>query len=487
MNDLPPAAFRAYGIEVVDRIAEYLADPQAWPVLARVAPGDLRAALPASAPEHGEAIDRILADFDRLVMPATTHWNHPGFMAYFATTGSAPGILGEMLSAMLNVNAMLWRTGPAATELEELTLDWLRQMLGLPAGLDGHINDTASSSTLYALAAAREAAGLEVRARGLAGRDLPRLAVYCSEEAHTSVDKAALTLGLGLENVRHVPTDDACRMRADALAELMAADRAEGIRPIAVVATVGTTGVTAVDPVPAIAEICARESVWLHVDAAYAGAAAAVPELRWILNGCEHADSIVVNPHKWLFVPVDCSALFTRRADVLRRAFSVVPEYLTTTDGAEVRNLMDYGVSLGRRFRALKLWFVLRFFGTQGIADRLREHVRLASLFAGWIDETAGYERLAPAHFSVVAFRHVPADAADDEAIDAHNARILERVNASGEIYLSHTRVRGRYAIRLAIGNLRTTEMHVARAWELIRTAAEQPARGEVANATART
>ncbi|MFW6079442.1 MAG: pyridoxal phosphate-dependent decarboxylase family protein, partial [Gemmatimonadota bacterium] len=430
---------------------------------------------------------------------------------------SGPGILGEMLAAALNVNAMLWRTGPAATELEEVTLDWLRRMLGLPEGLDGTINDTASASTLYALAAARESASdLRVRDEGLAGRaEVPPLRVYCSEEAHSSVDKAVVTLGLGLSGVRRIPTDDAFRMDAAALARAVGEDRAAGARPLAVVATVGTTSTTSIDPVAAIADVCEREGLWLHVDGAYGGIAAAVPELRHVLDGCERADSIVVNPHKWLFTPIDCSALYTRRPALLRRAFSIVPEYLRTDEGDEgaVRNLMDYGISLGRRFRALKLWFVLRRFGAAGIADRLRGHMRLARRFADRIDEADDWERLAPVPFSTVVFRHRPAggvvepaasgssgEAADEgrgtasrraagdtadgaadsagpaardaAALDAHNERLLARVNASGEVFLSHTRVGGRYALRLAVGNLRTTASHVDRAWELLREAA---------------
>ena len=468
---MDPEAFRAFGYRIIDRIADYLAEPERWRVLPLVRPGDFAGALPASAPAQGEPFAAILADYDRLIPPATTHWNHPGFFAYFSVSASGAGILAEMLAAALNVNAMLWQTGPAATELEAVTLDWLRQLMGLPAGFAGTINDTASSSTLYALAAAREAdATLRVREKGLAGRpDVPRLRVYCSEDAHSSVDKAAITLGLGLRGVRRIATDGEFRMQPAALAAAIREDRSAGVRPIAVVATVGTTSTTAVDPVPAIADVCEREGVWLHVDAAYGGAAAVVPELRWAVAGCERADSLVVNPHKWLFVPIDCSALYCRRDEVLRRAFSIVPEYLTTPLGGGVRNLMDYGVSLGRRFRALKLWFVLRWFGEAGLAGVIREHVRLAGLFSAWVAADPRFERLAPSPFSVVVFRERVAGATEEE-MDRRNARLLEAVNATGEVYLSHTRVRGRFALRLAIGNIRTTETHVRRAWEIIRT-----------------
>ncbi|HEY8468804.1 MAG TPA: pyridoxal-dependent decarboxylase [Longimicrobiales bacterium] len=462
--------FRRHAAAALDRIAAYLEHPEAWPVLPRTAPGDVRAALPSAPPDAPEPMDRILADFDRLILPNTTHWNHPGFFGYFAISSSTPGIIGEMLAAALNVNAMLWRTGPAATELEQHVLDWLRQLMGLPHGWFGEINDTASTSTLYALAAARELdPDLRIREDGLSGRDLPRLRVYCSEEAHSSVDKAAITLGLGLSGVRRVATDAEHRLDPAALEAAIAEDRAAGIRPLAVVATVGTTSTTAVDPVPAIARICEREGLWLHVDAAYGGSAAVLPEMRWVLDGCERADSLVVNPHKWLFTPTDCSAFFTRRPDVLRRAFSLTPFYLTTAEGENAVNLMDYGVALGRRFRALKLWFVLRYYGREGLQAHLREHIRLARLFASWVDDAPDFERLAPANFSVVVFRYHPPGHPGGEDLDAINEGLLHRVNATGEVFLSHTRVNGRYAIRLAVGNLRTTEAHVRRAWELLR------------------
>ena len=470
-RDMDPDEIREHGRAVIDRIADYLAHPEAVDVLPALRPGDVRRSLPETAPADPEPFDRILADYDRLIVPNTTHWNHPGFFAYFGITGSGPGILGEALTAALNVNAMLWKSGPAQTELEEATLGWLRRMLGLPDTFHGVINDTASSSTLYALAAAREAAGLEVRARGLAGREnVPPLRVYCSEEAHSSVDKAVITLGLGAENVVRVRTDNVFRMDPDALARAVREDRDRGFRPLAVVATVGTTGVTAVDPVPAIADVCEREGLWLHVDGAYGGTAAVVPELRAVLDGVDRADSVVVNPHKWMFVPIDCSAAYTRHPDILRQAFSLTPEYLRTSE-TDVTNLMDYGVSLGRRFRALKLWFVLRYFGRSGIIEAIREHRRLALLFADWVRDDADFEILAPVPFSVVAFRFRP-DTVDPGRLDALNAAILDRVNGTGEVFLSHTRVGDRYAIRLAVGNLRTAEAHVRRAWELIRGAA---------------
>jgi aromatic-L-amino-acid decarboxylase len=466
------AEFRNHGHAVIDWIADYLEKPEKWPVLPDVKPGDLRASLPQSPPEHGESMDAILADFQKLIVPATTHWNHPAFMAYFANSSTGAGVLGETLTAALNVNAMLWRTGPAATELELLTLDWLRQMIGLPSGFMGVIGDTASSNTLYALAAAREMhPELRIRSDGMAGRtDMPRVVVYCSEEAHSSVDKAVMTLGFGLSALKKIATDDALRMDAAALAATIESDRRAGAVPLAVVATVGTTSTTAIDPVPAIAGICEREKMWLHIDASYGGPAAILPEMRYVLEGAERADSLVVNPHKWLFTPMDCSALYTRRPDLLKRAFQHVADYLVVSEGERVTNLMDYGVSLGRRFRALKLWFVIRNFGVEGLCSLIREHIRIARTLSEWIDADSQLERLADVHFSTVVFRHRPAGM-ESAALNDHNARVLSRVNGTREVYLSHTRVRGSYALRIAIGNIHTTEAHVRRALDLVREA----------------
>jgi len=465
--------FRRHGHAVIDWIADYLESPERYPVLPAVRPGDLRSALPASAPTHGESMDTILADFQNLVVPATTHWNHPDFLAYFANSSTGEGVLGEALAAALNVNAMLWRTSPAATELEVMTLDWLRQMLGLPDGLFGVIGDTASSNTLYALAAAREMRpDLQLRDKGMAGRtDLPPLVVYCSEEAHSSVDKAVMTLGLGLESLRKIPTDSGLRMDAKALADAVEIDRRDGRIPLAAVATVGTTSTTAIDPVPGIAEVCARHQMWLHVDASYGGTAAILPEMRGIIDGCANADSLVVNPHKWLFTPMDCSVLYTRRPDLLKRAFQHVADYLVASEGEAVANLMDYGVALGRRFRALKLWFVIRSMGVEGLQSLVREHIRVARRAAAAIDADPELERMADVNFSTVVFRHRP-PGMSGVRLDEHNAALLERLLDRREVYLSHTRVRGRYALRIAIGNIHTTEAHVRRALELVKQAA---------------
>ena len=467
---MPPEEFRRHATTLVDWVASYLSATPT-PVLSSVPPGAIRRQLPEHPPEAGCGFDEVIRDFETQLLPGITHWNHPGFFAYFAITGSAPGVLGELLSAALNVQAMLWRTSPAATELEEVVLDWLRQLLGLPTGFDGVIYDTASISSLHALAAARDVAVPDVRTRGLAGRhDVPPLTVYVSDQAHSSIDKAVITLGLGHDGVRRLPTDDAYRLRPQALAEALADDRAAGRRPMAVVATVGTTSTTSVDPVPDIAELCAREQIWLHVDAAYAGVAALVPERASILDGCERADSLVVNPHKWLFTPFDLSAFYCRRMDRVRATFSLTPDYLATPEDG-VRNLMDTGVQLGRRFRALKLWCVLRYFGAEGIRSRLGEHMRLARRFADWVDEDPRFERVAPVPFSVVCFRVRDAHLAGT-AQDRLNERVLEAVNASGEVFLSHTRLEGRFTLRLAVGHIRTTETHVRRAWELLVEAA---------------
>ena len=474
LGDLPRDQLISKGRDTLDWIAEYLEHPERYPVLASVKPGEIIASLPESPPEEAETLDAILGDFESKIIPGITHWNHPAFFGYFATSSCVPAILAEMLVATLDVKAMLWKTSPAATELEEVVCDWLRQMLGLSDEWFGITTDTASISSMLALAAAREARPeLQVRERGLAGRsDLPRLRVYCSTHAHSSIDKGALALGFGLENVVKIADDDEYRMRPDALAAAIAADRAAGYLPLACVATVGTTSMTSIDPVPAIAEICRRENVWLHVDGAYGGMLAIAPEYRYILDGVEEADSLVVNPHKWLFTPSECSVLYLRRPDILRRAFSLVPEYLVTREQDDVVNYMDYGVQLGRRFRALKLWMIIRSFGVRGLADRLRAHCDLAKQLAGWVEADADWELMAPVPFSLVCFRYAPAGASDAER-DRLNEEIMHAVNAGGDVFLSHTKLRGRFTLRLAIGNIRTEEQHVALAWERLREAAE--------------
>jgi aromatic-L-amino-acid/L-tryptophan decarboxylase len=427
-------SFREDGALALDWVASYLERVGELPVLSQVEPGEVRAALPASPPEGSEPFAAILADLDAVLLPGLTHWQSPRFFAYFAATGAEPGILAELLVAGLNQVGILWRTSPALQELEEVTLDWLAQLLGLPAGLHGHIEDTASTGTLSVLAVARF---LQPEKR----------VVLCSEHAHSAVDKAARLLELEL---RKVPVDEIFRMRAEAV-------DLEGA--CALVATIGTTGAGAVDPVPALADLCAEAGIWLHVDAAYAGPAAICPELRPLFAGWERADSIGVNPHKWLGTPMDCSALWTRRPEDFRRAFSLVPEFLQSPDDAV--NLSELTIPLGRRFRALKLWAVLRCFGRTGLQERIREHVRLAALFESWVEDEPGWEVVAPRHFSLVCFRR--------DGTDEDNERLLERVNASGEVFVSHARLGGRYALRLAVGNYRTSEADVRVAWDVLR------------------
>ncbi|HWN98779.1 MAG TPA: pyridoxal-dependent decarboxylase [Blastocatellia bacterium] len=471
LGDMNPEDFRRYGHQVVDWIADYLAHPERYPVLSQNEPGQLKEALPSAAPERGEAMEAMLADLDRLIVPGMTHWNHPGFFAYFATSGSAPGILGEMLTAAFNVNAMLWRTSPSATELEEVTLEWLRQIIGLPESFGGVIYDTASISTLCAIAAAREAVpGLRVREDGL-GVTGAKLRLYASEHVHSSVDKSAITLGIGQAGLRKITSDAEYRMDARALSAAIDKDRANGWIPFCVVATTGTTSTTSIDPVPAIADICEREGLWLHVDAAYGGSAAVVPEMRWVLAGAERADSLVANPHKGLFVPVDLSVLYCRKMAVLRSAFSLVPEYLRTEEGDQVKNFMDYGPQLGRRFRALKFWFVMRYFGVEGLQARIRNQLALAREFAEWVDKSEDFERLAPVPFSVVCFRARPSGVTDDAELDALNGRLMDEVNRRGKVFISHTKLHGKLTLRLAIGNIRTTGEHVRMAWDELNVA----------------
>jgi aromatic-L-amino-acid/L-tryptophan decarboxylase len=468
LGDWSGEDFRAAGYAAIDWVADYLARVEEFPVLAQVRPGEILQGLPATPPVEGEPFLSLLADLESKILPGVTHWNHPGFFAYFSITASAPGILGELVASALNTNGMLWRTSPSTTELEQVVLDWLRGMMGLPPGLFGLLTDTASVSTLVALAAAREAVpGLKVREAGLAAPGSPRLRFYASVEAHSSVEKAAITLGLGQAGLRRIPTDDRFRLSVPALKAALNEDRAAGWLPFAVSATVGTTSSTSVDPVPELADLCRDEGLWLHVDAAYAGAAAILPSHRWCLDGCERADSLVVNPHKWLFVPIDASALYTRHPEILRRAFQLVPDYLQTSDDGQPVNLMDYGVQLGRRFRAIKLWWVIRSFGVDGIRARLAEHCRLARLFASWVEENPHFACVAPVPFSTVCFRAV-SDALSEEELDLANRSILDRVNAGGKVFLSHTRLGGHYVLRLAIGNLRTEERHVRLAWELV-------------------
>jgi aromatic-L-amino-acid decarboxylase len=458
---MSPEAFREAGDRVTRWIERYREGVEELPVLSRVRPGEIAGRLPEAPPEEGEAFERILEDMDDVVVPGLTHWNHPGFLAYFASSSSAPGVLAEYVAAALSQNAMLWRTSPAGTELEERMVDWVRRFVGLPDTFRGVLQDTASASSFTALLAAREALGLEVRTRGMAGRtDVPPLTAYVSEQAHSSLEKGAIAAGIGADNVRRVPVDDRYRMRPDALAELVAADLAEGRRPVMVGATVGTTSTASVDPVDAVSEVCAEHDVWLHVDAAYAGPAAALPEHRDRFAGWERADSVVLNPHKWMATPLDCSVLLFRNPEVFRASLALKPAYLRTDETAT--DLMDFGLSLGRRFRSLKLWFLFRWHGAEGLRSMLRDHVTWAEEFAATVRDARGFALAAPPSFSTVCFR---ASAPDDRDPDAFNERLLDLVNRRGDVFLSATELEGRYTLRLSVGSVHTRREDVRRAW----------------------
>ena len=470
---MTPETFRAEAHALVDWMADYLRDVGERRIVPTVTPGEIRRRLPETAPESGEPFDRIMQDFEQVIVPGMTHWNHPGWFAYFPANHSPPSILAEMLTATLGAQCMSWQTSPAATELEQVVMEWLRRMLGLPEGFTGVIQDTSSTATLVALLSARErATGHASGLRGLAAGSTAPLAVYTSTEAHSSVPKGAKLAGYGLAMLRSVPVDDAYAMRADALARMIEADVAAGIVPACVVATVGTTSSSALDPVRAIGEICRRHGAWLHIDASYAGAAAILPERRAMIDGVELADSFVFNPHKWLLTNFDCSAYFVRDVETLLRTFQTSPEYLRTAHDADVANFRDWGIQLGRRFRALKLWFVLRSYGVAGLQEILRRHIALAAEFRGWVESERGFEVLAPSPLGLVCFRHVPAGATDAAELDAHNRRLLAAVNADGRVYLTHTLLGGRYAIRMAIGQLGSGREQVETAWALIREAA---------------
>ena len=468
LGDMPAEQFRRHGYEMVDWIAGYFDRMEDLPVLSQIEPNWLKNNLPESAPESGEDFSEIFADVERLILPAVTHWNHPNFHGLFSTSTSSVGVFGEMLSAAFDMKAMLWRTAPASTELEDVVLDWMRQMMDLPESFEGIIYDTASVSTMHAIAAARERAGLDIRERGMSGRtDLPLLRVYCSEHVHSSIDKAVITLGLGQQSLRKIEINERFEMIADKLAEAIEEDIEAGYLPICVIPTVGTTSTSSVDPVDAVADICEKFGLWLHVDTAYAGATAIIPEFRHYFKGCERADSIVTNPHKWLFTPFDLSVLYCRDMPMLKQAFLLVPEYLKTSDESTVKNGMDYGIQLGRRFRALKLWFVMRYFGREGLIARLREHCRLAKLFESWVNESENFEMMAPVPFALVCFRVAP-KGVPETGLNELNERIMNDINASGEAYLSHTKLNGKFTIRLSVGSIRVEERHLVKVWELL-------------------
>ncbi|HNU06526.1 MAG TPA: aminotransferase class I/II-fold pyridoxal phosphate-dependent enzyme [Pyrinomonadaceae bacterium] len=465
-GDMPRDEFRQFGHEIVDFIADYFENIESFPVLSQNKPGDLTAALPKSAPLAGEDFGNVIKDVNNLILPAVTHWNHPNFHGLFSTSASSPGVLGEMLSAAFDMKAMLWRTSPASTELESVVVDWLRQMVGLPVEFRGLIYDTASISTLHALAMARERLNLGIRDKGMSGRtDLPLLRIYCSEHTHSSIDKAVILLGFGARSIVKIPSNDRFEIDVEKLREAIADDKAAGHLPLCVVATIGTTATTSIDNVNRVADICERNGIFLHVDAAYSGSAAIVPEFQSYFKGWERADSIVMNPHKWLFTPFDLSVLYVKDLDLLKQTFSLVAEYLKVTE--TVMNQMDYGIQLGRRFRSLKLWFVMRYFGQEGLIARIREHCRLARLFANWIDADPDFETMAPVPFALVCFRACPSGVED---LNALNERIMNEINASGEAYLSHTMLNGKFTLRLSVGNIRVEERHLQKVWKILKS-----------------
>lgn len=456
--------FRRHGHEFVDWVADYFKNVESLPVMSRVQPGEVKGKLPSSPPETGEPMERIFEDFKRVILPGMTHWQHPGWFAYFPANNSPASVLAELLTAGLGAQCMVWQTSPAAAELEETVMGWLRDMTGLPGEWAGVIQDTASTATLCALLSAREAStGFGANRSG--ARD--PLVVYASTEAHSSVEKAVKVAGLGADNLRLIPADEHFALIPGRLEEAVAEDARRGLRPCAVVATVGTTSSGAVDPLPAIGEVCRRRGLWLHVDAAYAGTAAVLPEMRWLFEGAEYADSLVFNPHKWMLTNFDCSAYFVRDPGLLIRTFEVHPEYLKTGRDAVVKNYRDWGIQLGRRFRALKLWFVIRSYGAEGIRSMVREHLRLARLFRSWVEAHPSFEVLAPVNLSLVCFRWNDGQKKEME-LSSLNKRLMDAVNASGKVFLTHTALNGRFALRLVVGQRTTEERHVRLAWELL-------------------
>jgi len=461
--EMDKETFRKFGHRFVDWVVDYMDRTDRYPVCSPLKPGDVKQRLPESAPEQGEAMERIFEDFQSIVMPGITHWQHPGWFAYFPANNSPPSVLAELLTAALGAQCMIWQTSPAAAELEEVVMEWLRRALDLPEAMVGCIQDTASTATLCALLSARErATGFESNRSGLR----QPLTVYASEETHSSIEKAVKIAGFGKRALRLVPTDKSYALRPGKLQEAVERDKGRGLQPAAVVATVGTTSSTAVDPLEAIGGVCRKHGLWLHVDAAFAGTAAILPEMRWLLQGLEAADSFVFNPHKWMLTNFDCSAYYVKDPAALVRTFEIHPEYLKTGVDAEVRNFRDWGIQLGRRFRALKLWFVLRSYGLEGIRSMVREHLRLAKRFQGWVEAAPNFELLAPVPLSLVCFRMN--DGRPEEELDAVNQKLLEEVNRTGAVFMTHTMLRGRYTLRLVVGQRTTEERHVRAAWDII-------------------
>ena len=495
LSDTPPDEFRRQLHELADWVADFRQNLGSLPVapdLVLTGSGAILDSLSTEPPEKGEPFERILGDIDRAIVPGMVHWSHPMFLGYFGWTTTAPAILGEMITAPLNVNAMTWRTCPAATELETLVVDWIRLWMNLPREFGGVVYDTASVGVMHALAIAREEAVPSIRKRGLIAASAPVFRIYASEQAHSSAEKAAIALGLGEENVQRIPADTQFRLDPGALSDMIRRDIRDHFQPLAVIATVGTTSTASVDPVPQIARICRDNKMWLHIDGAYGAGFAILPENKWLTNGWAEADSIVVNPHKTLFVPLDFSVLYVRDLERLRHVFTLVPEYLRGDTVEAQKNYMDYGIQLGRRFRALKAWVIFRSLGRERMADWLREYIRLAHLFAQWIKDDSRFELAAPVSLAVVCFRFVGRDNSrrrpvptagpalahyhsnrpNESEIDQLNSEIVEKINASGRAYLTQTKLRGRTVMRIGVGNVLTTENHLREAWKMIREAA---------------
>jgi aromatic-L-amino-acid decarboxylase len=468
-QEMDKTEFRKMGYQFIDWVAEYLNEIEKFPVSSVSNPGDVRLRLDARPPHKGESMERLFRDFQDIILPGITHWQHPSWFAYFPANNSPPSILAELLTAGLGAQCMIWKTSPAAAELEEVVLDWLRQMIGLPEGMAGVIQDTASTATLVALLTAREkATDFESNKNGLTRP----LRIYTSTEAHSSVVKGARIAGFGSENIRYIAIDEGFAMVSSELEKAVKEDKNKGLHPACVVATLGTTSSTALDPLAPIGRICQKYGLWFHVDAAFAGTAAMLPEKRWMMEGAEYADSFVFNPHKWMLTNFDCSAYFVKNPSLLIQTFEVHPEYLKTGVDREVKNYRDWGIQLGRRFRALKLWFVIRFYGVEGLQNMVREHIRLAQMFKEWVEEDSRFELMAPVNLSLVCFRLN--DGREEGELDELNRKFLDRINATGKVFLTQTTLRENYVLRMAIGSRTTEERHVRQAWELIKSQAAE-------------
>ncbi len=467
---MDPDSFRHYGHQFVDWLADYFEHIGQLPVKSAVKPGDILSKLPVEPPVSGESMDDIFVDFQQVILPGMTHWQHPGWFAYFPANNSPPSVLAEMLTAGLGSQCMSWQTSPAATELEERVTGWLRQMIGLPDHFKGVIQDTASTATLCALLSAREhATGFDANMRGIKDP----LTVYASSETHSSIEKGMKIAGFGRDNLRLVDTRDDFSMCPKALEKAMARDIENGIKPSCVVATLGTTSSMAMDPVDEIGPLCKKYKTWLHVDAAFAGTAASDPDHRWFMSGTEQCDSFVFNPHKWMLTNFDCSVYFVKNAGILLRTLGIQPEYLKTGADQQVNNYRDWGIQLGRRFRALKLWFVIRYYGVDGIRKMVNKHIDLAALFAEWIKADPRFELMAPQQLTLVCFRLNPGNLPEKE-LQRVNEALLDEVNSSGEVFLTHTMLRGKYCLRMSVGQRTTDRVHVQKAWDLIRKPAEK-------------